>query len=298
MYCGLMERILIDMKNNNHSIAIFGKNSYIGTNLIQYINKERPSWKVIEIDSKNRNWENMDFSLFDVFIILAGIVHVKESKIKSEIYYKINRDLAIDVGYKAKKEGVSHCLFFSTMNIYGTDRGHINKKTLISPKTHYGRSKFQAEKELLRQEDDKFKVAVIRPPMVYGKNCPGNYNKLIKFIIKFRFFIKCDNQRSGIYIKNLVCFVIGIIEKKISGVVYPQDIDYYSINDILYGLRKISGYRIIEIAFLGILVKKIKYSFFSKVFGDLIYDNNLTDYSISNQIMDKIEIQNDLYGPN
>lgn len=293
-----MEMIILDMMENKQSIGIFGVNSYIGSNIIQYIRNERPLWNITEIDSKTRDWEKMDFSFFDVIIILAGIVHIKESKVNSEIYYKVNKELAHDVALKAKREGVSHCLFFSTMNVYGLSRGYINEKTLSAPNTHYGKSKLQAENEIIKLEDDKFRVAVIRPPMVYGKNCPGNYDKLVKFIRKFRFFINCDNQRSGIYIRNLNGFVLGIIDKKTSGIVYPQDKDYYSINDVINGLRNISGYKIIKIPFLGNLLKKINIGFVSKVFGDLVYDFVLTDYTITHYIMNKKEIQNDLYGGN
>ena len=284
------------MSENRKSILIFGKNSYIGSNIIHFIKNERPSWNIIEIDSKNREWEKIDFSFFSVIIILAGIVHIKENKKNSEIYYKINKELALSVALKAKKEGVSHCLFFSTMNVYGLTRGYINGKTLLAPKTHYGRSKFQAENEIVKLEDDKFKVAVIRPPMVYGKNCPGNYEKLVNFIKKFRFFINCDNKRSGIYIKNLNRFVIGVIEKEFSGIVYPQDKHYYSINDILNGLENVSKFKIVRIPLLGILVQKINFKFVSKVFGDLVYDFVLTDYTIPDYLMDKNEIQKDLYG--
>ncbi len=71
-------------------------------------------------------------------IHLAAIVHVKETN--EELYYKVNRDLAIKVAEKAKKEHVQHFIFLARCLFSGRG-GAISAKTKTNPKTPYGKSK-------------------------------------------------------------------------------------------------------------------------------------------------------------
>ena len=51
---------------------------------------------------KNPNWKDFDFSKFDVVFHVAGIAHVSNKKSMEDLYFKINRDLAIKVAKKSK----------------------------------------------------------------------------------------------------------------------------------------------------------------------------------------------------
>ena len=46
----------------------------------------------------------------------------------------------------------------------------------MNPTTNYGISKKFAEQALQELISDSFKVAIVRPPMIYGAHCPGNFN--------------------------------------------------------------------------------------------------------------------------
>ena len=48
----------------------------------------------------------------------------------------------------------------------------------------YGKSKLEAEKGIESLESEHFKVAIIRPPMIYGKGSKGNYRWLCKGFAK------------------------------------------------------------------------------------------------------------------
>src|SRR5699024_30853 len=105
------------------------------------------------------------FSKYDVVIHLAAIVHKKN--VSKDTYYSVNRDLAFDCAKVAKKSGVQHFIFFSTMSVFGMDTGLINKETKKKPKTHYGKSKLEAERLIKEERDKNFKVSIVRPPMIY-----------------------------------------------------------------------------------------------------------------------------------
>ena len=74
------------------------------------------------------------------------------------------------------------------MSVYGIENGVIDKDSPLKPKSNYGKSKLQAEELIKPLEDDSFKVAIIRPPMIYGKGSKGNYPKIGKSCTKNTYF--------------------------------------------------------------------------------------------------------------
>ncbi|MBQ8448191.1 MAG: NAD-dependent epimerase/dehydratase family protein, partial [Clostridia bacterium] len=156
-------------------ILITGANSYIGTSFENYMKQWVDEYSVDTVDMIDGTWREKDFGEYDVVFHVAGIAHKKETKENAELYYKVNRDLAIETAKKAKKDGVKQFIFLSSMSVYGMDTGVITKDTVPTPKSNYGKSKLQAEEGMKELADDDFKICTIRPPMVYGEGCKGNY---------------------------------------------------------------------------------------------------------------------------
>ena len=155
----------------------------------------------------DETWKEKCFGGYDVVFHVAGIAHQKETKENAHLYYEINRDLAIEVANKAKIEGVKQFIFMSSMSVYGKEVGVITKDTKPKPKTNYGKSKLQAEESLNALSDDNFKVCILRPPMVYGDGCKGNYQIIVKFVKKFSIFPRVNNKRSLVNVENLVVYL-------------------------------------------------------------------------------------------
>lgn len=187
-------------------VLITGAHGYIGTMLTDYL-KNDASVFADGISLQGGNWEGEDFSRYDSIVHLAGIAHRKETVENRQLYYDVNRDLAVKTAKKAKREQVKQFVYVSTMAVYGRNSGVVTKETVPAPRTNYGKSKLEAE-ELLRQlEDERFKVCIIRPPMVYGPGCKGNFQTLVKLVRVLPVFPKVNNQRSMIYIDNLCEFI-------------------------------------------------------------------------------------------
>lgn len=203
-------------------ILITGANSYIGISFENTM-KQFEDYSVDTVDMIGGGWKAKSFAGYDAVFHVAGIAHIKETKENSHLYYDVNRDLAIETAKKAKAEGVKHFVFLSSMSVYGKDTGVITKQTLPRPKSSYGKSKLLAEEGLNALEGDGFVVSVIRPPMVYGKGCKGNFNTLKKLALKLPAFPYLQNERSMIYIENLSLFIKMMIDNPVNGVFFPQN---------------------------------------------------------------------------
>lgn len=267
-------------------ILITGKNSYVGNKLIEWLEKESGKYEVVKETVRDDKWKGIGFSKFDVVVHVAGIAHIKETEENKSLYYKINRDLAYEVAKKAKADGVKQFIFLSSMSVYGLDKGIIDKATPLNPTTAYGKSKVEAEKLINEIRDDSFSVAILRPPMIYGKACKGNYSKLAKLALKTPLFPKVDNKRSMIYVDNLSEFIKQLIDTQKQGLYFPQNTEYINTSDMVKLITEIHGKKLLMPKLFNPLLKSLNLSIINKLFGNLVIDkklsHNLKDYNISN----------------
>lgn len=265
------------MKN----ILITGANSYIGTSFKTYMKDS--DYIVDEVDTIDGKWKNIDFSKYDTILHVAGIAHVSADPKLEDLYYKINRDLAIEIAVHAKQNGVKQFIFMSSIIIYGKDANIGDNKIIVSDTVpeasdFYGDSKLQADMELQKMSDEKFNTVIIRTPMVYGPNCKGNFPKLKKIAKLLPIFPNIDNQRSMIYIDNLCEFFKQVIDGEKCGIFFPQNRDYISTKEIIKvmcdEMDKKVWFTSIFNPILKLLSKKISY--INKVFGSKGYDKKLS----------------------
>ena len=229
------------------------------------------------VDMIDGSWREKSFSGYDVVFHVAGIAHIKETKKNESLYYLINRDLAYEVAKKAKIDGVHQFIFLSSMSVYGIDTGVIDKNTPVKPKSAYGKSKFQAEGLINKLADDSFTVAILRPPMVYGKGCKGNYPRLAKLALKTPIFPLVDNKRSMIYIDNLSEFVKQLIDDNSIGLFFPQNAEYVNTSEMVRLIAETHGKKIIMTKIFNPMFRLLNIGTIKKIFGNLIYDSSISN---------------------
>lgn len=276
-------------------VLITGANSYIGTSVEKYITEHYPEeCKFDTVDMRDGTWKEKSFSGYDVVFHVAGIAHSDNGKIseeKAKLYYSVNTDLTIETAEKAKADGVKQFIFMSSAIVYGGSskvgkKKMITRDTPVSPANAYGDSKVQAENGILPLADESFKVCVLRPPMIYGKGCKGNYLTLRKFALKLKFFPYVKNERSMLYIENLCEFVRLMILNEERGTFLPQNSEYTNTSEMVKMIAVANGKKIHllhgfgwVIKFLGLFTGLVK-----KAFGSLSYDKDISVYGWEYQI--------------
>ena len=253
-------------------ILITGANSYIGVSFENWLKQWGNEYKIYTVDMIDGSWRKKDFSKYDVVFHVAGIAHIKETKENADLYYKVNRDLPYEVAKKSKEDGVKQFIFLSSMSVYGIETGVINKDTIPTPKSNYGKSKLQAEELIKPLQDSSFNIAVLRPPMIYGPGCKGNYVRLEKFALKSPIFPNIENKRSMIYIDNLSEFVKQIIDDCRNGLFLPQDDKYVCTSEMVKSIAESNNRNIHMTKIFNPLLRMLKFSMINKVFGDLVYE--------------------------
>ena len=256
------------MKN----LLITGKSGYIAQRFEQFIRRFPDEYNVTSISLRNDDWQQMSLSGYDVILHTAGIAHIKETQDNAGLYYAVNRDLTIELAQKAKDSGVKQFVFLSSISVYGMDEGVITTETVPNPTSSYGKSKLQAEEAILPLQTDHFTISILRPPMVYGRGCKGNYQMLVKIARVSPIFPDYQNQRSMVSIETLCSFLKNTIDQNTGGILFPQEENYICTSRMVQEIASKMGREIKLVRWLNPMVSiAVKWTKAGrKAFGDLI----------------------------
>ena len=229
-------------------ILITGAGSYVGESVRKYILSTSSDFQIDAVDTIGDNWKKVDFSQYDVVYHVAGIAHVNADPKMEALYYKVNRDLTIEVAKHAKAAGVKQFIFMSSQIVFHESQSLktevLTAQTKENPNGFYGDSKLQAELGIKPLEDENFKVCILRPCMIYGPNAKGNFPRLAKLACKTPVFPCWHNKRSMLYIDNLAEFVKQAVLRELSGTYYPQNRELADTVEIIRFFAKAAGHRI------------------------------------------------------
>lgn len=282
-------------------VLITGANSYIGMSFEKYVaDHYSQDLSVDTVDMIDGTWRQKDFSSYDVVYHVAGIAHADVGKVSDEVkakYYAINTDLAIETCKKAKSDGVNQFVFMSSAIIYGDSAPYgmskrITKDTEPNPANFYGDSKWQADKGVRELAADDFCVAILRPPMIYGKGSKGNYPTLAKMAKKLPVFPDVENERSMLYIENLCEFLCQIMIRGEGGIFWPQNAEYTKTSDMVRQIAEVSNHKIHVskvwnwvVKFASVIPGRPK-ELANKAFGNMSYDRKMSNYDFDYIVAD------------
>lgn len=273
-------------------ILITGAGSYVGESVRAYLLNTAPAqFEIDAVDTMNDAWKQADFTRYDVVFHVAGIAHVNADPKMEPLYYKVNRDLTIEVAKVAKAAGVKLFVFMSSQIVFHESQSLktevLTAETLPNPNGFYGDSKLQAEKGLHELECDSFKVCILRPPMIYGPNSKGNFPRLAKLATKTPIFPCWHNKRSMLYIDNLAEFVKQAVLRGLSGTFYPQNRELADTVEIIRYFAQAANHGIWITRLLNPFVWLG--SFFvqplNKMFATYYYDLRMSKYDFEYQVV-------------
>lgn len=260
------------------TLMITGASGFIGNNFIE---KYKDEYNIVPVCLIENKPEDLDYTGVDTILHLAALVHQMKGA-PEEKYFEINTELTRRLATMAKEKGVRHFVFYSTVKVYGFD-GELNNHDFIltenspcNPSDPYGASKYEAEKILNSLQDRNFKVAMIRPPMVYGVGVKGNMLSLIKLInilpiIPFNY---SNNKRSIISTENLLYMTHLIIKNKADGVYLGIEGSPVSIKEIVKSIENGLKKKKINIRFpnfIFALLVKAKPDIMLRLYGTLAF---------------------------
>jgi len=206
------------MKSKVKKVAVTGGNGFIASSVLIKLINENISALSLQRSKKNKenvpikhfDLLNIDNDLYkvlcdvDVVIHTAALVH-KSNQSESE-YISHNYNATKNLFELCEMAKVKKFIFLSSVSVYGlnssNDEIDIDHPTL--PTTFYGKSKLKCENFLLTK-NSQVKISILRLPIVYGLDAPGNFGMLEK-ISNSNLplpFLNIKNKRSMISVDNV-----------------------------------------------------------------------------------------------
>jgi nucleoside-diphosphate-sugar epimerase len=216
-------------RNQQRKLVLTGANGYIGSRLSQTLD----NFSIIGCVRSSTNIVNgcnvivetgnlVDFSGWgdllqnvECVVHLAARAHIAKDFSKNPIneFRKTNTDVTLRMAKIAAASGVKRFVYVSSIGVLGNSTlktGSFNNHSPFNPKEPYAVSKMEAEIGLKEISDaTEMEVVVVRPPLVYGANSPGNFYRLLRLVDKEipLPFGSLDSRKSMISLENLCDFL-------------------------------------------------------------------------------------------
>tara|TARA_B110000116_G_scaffold262004_1_gene266828 strand:+ start:1890 stop:2750 length:861 start_codon:yes stop_codon:yes gene_type:complete len=258
-------------------ILLTGANGFVGG---YFLKNYSNAYKIKKFSFLNDSFENLNLKNIDIVIHCSALVHQMNGASKEQ-YYDVNVNQTAKLARKAKDSGIKHFIFLSTVKVYGEESDISYKESSpTNPTDHYSCSKVEAESYLKSIENDKFQIAVVRSPLIYGHGVKANFLSLVNLIKKISILPlkNTKNKRSMVFVGN-ICFILHqIISLKKRGIFIATDNKPLSTTELVELISKCLNKKmfLIDIVFFETLLKIVKPLYYQRLFGSLFFDNSLT----------------------
>lgn len=183
-------------------VVLTGASGFIGRHLVEYLAEQpqislllvvrRPlSWKVpagvvvwqITDFRDEAAWQNLLLPE-DIVIHLAGLAHRDlPAELQVEGFFEANVATTRAIAQAAAQQRISSFIFISSIGVYGSSRDDIIRPdSAMHPDHPYAESKLAAELALLSVPNRHYNCTILRLPLVYGADAPGNFGKLLRLV--------------------------------------------------------------------------------------------------------------------
>lgn len=275
------------------NVLITGASGFVGRSLISFLSERStknynlltPKFRLESLLEEN----NIDVGC-DVAVHLAGLVHTNSKE--SHEFDRINFEATILLAKKLAMQGMKRFIFISSIGVNGSSTPHLpfTELTTETPSSLYAKSKFKAEEALkLLATEMNFELVVIRPPLIYGKDAPGNFLKIMKLALtKLPLpFGRVKNKRSFISIYNLCDFIeLAIAHPKAKNELFlVSDDEKYSTRSVVETIWKASSIKSYMIPAPVILLRFLFTLIGRRAVANQLLDNLIIDNSKAKRLL-------------
>lgn len=121
----------------------------------------------------------------DAVAHLAGLSNDPTAEYRPEANWEMNTIATERLALDCKRVGIKRFTFGSSASIYdGLGDGLFDETTVVSPRGAYSRSKFEAERILLREAGPEFSPVILRQGTVYGYSPRMRLDLVVNTFIK------------------------------------------------------------------------------------------------------------------
>ncbi len=225
------------------NITITGISGFVGSNLVEYLSGR--GMQVHGVSMRDQLWKNGLNGESEAIIHLAGKAHDTQNTADEADYFRVNRDLTIELFDWFLSSNVREFYFFSSVKAAADQvTGALTEDVIPNPQTPYGKSKLAAEQYLLSKDLPAGKrLFIIRPCMIHGPGNKGNLNLLFQVVKKGLPWplAAFDNRRSFLSIGNLNALLEQMLTRGVpSGVYHFADDQTISTNTVIQIIGRIT----------------------------------------------------------
>jgi nucleoside-diphosphate-sugar epimerase len=163
-------------------------------------------------------------SAADVFVHLAGRAHITSDDpiTDQSLFDAVNASATFKLAKLASKYNVRRFLFLSSIGVNGnqTSQKPFTEQDTPNPQEPYAVSKWRSEQLITNHQfSNQMELVIIRPPLVYGPDAPGNFASLLKWTKRGvpLPFGAVHNKRSMIALDNLTDFITLCLDAPAAG---------------------------------------------------------------------------------
>lgn len=262
-------------------VAITGATGFVGGHLIEYLKNRgievipfsRAAKFVKDVHCIMTNYSDsrimqMQLQDIDVVVHLGGLAHQFDGKHSLHEYVKANVDSSFVLAKASREAQVRRFIYISSIAVNGADterRKPFSEEDFPMPVSLYGQSKLMAEDRIINIfKNSSTDFVILRPPLIYGPDCPGNFKSLLRLSSCMRIlpFGALSCQKSMISIQNFNDVIFHSMHSSVSAnqiyiVSDPETLPLNKLIDIL--MAEFHGPNVTNLpispAILGILAK-------------------------------------------
>jgi len=230
------------------TIAVSGSSGFVGRHLCAWLDRhghEARSLRRQELDAGPL--ETLRGA--DALVHLAARAHVLNDPARDPYaeFFASNVQLTRRIAAACVVNGVRRLVFVSSAGVLGKSSplAGFDDSSPAAPHDDYTRSKLAAEQMLLDEFADALEIVIVRPPLVYGPDAPGNVARIMRLALSGWILPVggLDAPRSMISVRNL-CDVLTCAAKSPNGKglrILVADAEITSVARLTHAIAKAGG---------------------------------------------------------